>query len=221
MNRLEKLIRANDLRRTRFHLEDGSCMPWRAWCGIPRAALARVRQEAPREPWLTPGVVGHLTVTIRPAWTIFEFGSGLSTPWYAERSAQVVSLEHDSGWHAVVSGQLRESGLTNCDLRLVAIADFPSQIAAFPDSFFDLVVVDGNEIPGVNRLDCLREATAKVKPGGLIVFDDSDRRRYTGWREIVEGWEARRFVGVRSSPFMATETSILRRPIGGIVGAGD
>ena len=120
----------------------------------------------------------------------------------------------------MVTARLTASELTNCELRLAPITEFPSQITSFPESFFDVIVVDGNEIRATDRLDCLKAATKRVKPGGLIVFDDSDRRRYSGWRVIVDGWDVRRFVGVRAKPFMATETSILRRPLGAVEKTG-
>jgi SAM-dependent methyltransferase len=216
MNRLEKLIRANELRKTRFHLEYGSLMSWSAWLDLPRATRVRILGTQQLEPWLAPSAVRYLDGVVCSDWRVFEFGAGTSTGWYGKRAAQVVSVEDDPKWYAAVNAQLRESGVRNCDLRFVELFDFPAQIGAFADSSFELIVVDGSEMPGADRLDCLLAAKTKVRPQGLIVFDDSDRLRYEGWNKIVDGWKSRRFVGVRSGAFMATETTLVQRPPLGI-----
>ena len=44
-----------------------------------------------------------------------------------------------------------------------------------PDASLDLVVVDGRA-----RVECARRAMPKVKPGGLLLLDDTSRERYAG-----------------------------------------
>lgn len=53
--------------------------------------------------------------------------------------------------------------------------DFTAYCAAIDDvpGVFDLVVIDGRA-----REACLGAAVARLAPGGLIVFDNVDRRRY-------------------------------------------
>jgi predicted O-methyltransferase YrrM len=44
---------------------------------------------------------------------VLEFGSGLSTPWFAARAASVVSVEHAEEWLAYTQRLLGEAGNTN------------------------------------------------------------------------------------------------------------
>jgi hypothetical protein len=52
----------------------------------------------------------------------------------------------------------------------------------------------------------------KVKPGGLLLLDDSDRPGYAAAYELLAGWKERRFVGVKDEWPEACETTIFRRP---------
>src|SRR6266849_10957083 len=82
MNRLMKVIRANDHRITRFHSERGQLMPLGGWVRIPAAVWARISGTTRDEPWMVPAAVSYLSKIIKPSWEVFEFGSGLSTLWY-------------------------------------------------------------------------------------------------------------------------------------------
>jgi hypothetical protein len=122
----------------------------------------------------------------------FEWGSGMSTLFFARRVEQVISVEHDPGWFEKVDSALEYWGLEACTF-LVAPdegcdADYCSQqagyesvnfrryveiIKIFKDDWFDLILVDGRA-----RCTCLQIAQRKLKPGGLLVLDDSARMIY-------------------------------------------
>jgi hypothetical protein len=127
---------------------------------------------------------------------VFEFGSGASTAWLARRSGEVHSVEHDAGFAASIESWL--SPLPNVELHVepaVASAspatpsakdgyaglDFTSYVSTIDqvDGQFDLVVVDGRA-----REACLEHAVPRLASGGLVVFDNSRRRRY---REAIAG----------------------------------
>lgn len=40
----------------------------------------------------------------------------------------------------------------------------------FPNEYFDLILIDGRV-----RMNCLKNATPKLKVGGVLIFDNSDR----------------------------------------------
>jgi SAM-dependent methyltransferase len=93
------------------------------------------------------------------------------------------------------------------------VEDFPREIAALAHASFDLVVMDFLESPEVTRMDALRPARELVRPGGLLLLDDSDRPGYAEAYELLEGWRERRFVGVKDEWPEACETAIFRRPL--------
>jgi SAM-dependent methyltransferase len=208
---LERLFEGPN-RPSRFHTERGELMPPSAWLRLPVEIARRLTRRASSGPWMVPAAVSYLGRVIESRWTVFEFGSGASTAWYAERAARVTSLEHDPAWHAEVERRLQSSGATNSDLRLTPIAAFPSAVWEMPDGSFDLIVVDGNDSDTTDRVDCVRCAISKLRPGGLLVLDDSDNPRYRAVDDLLGKWVVRRFRGMKPYPLVATETTVFRQP---------
>jgi predicted O-methyltransferase YrrM len=144
---------------------------------------------------------------------VLELGSGRSTAWYARRAGRVLSLEDNEYWAAQTRERLAAAGLENTALRAMPVEDFPREIAALAHASFDLVVMDFLESAEVTRMDALRPARELVRPGGLLLLDDSDRPGYAEAYELLEGWRERRFVGVKDEWPEACETAIFRRPL--------
>jgi hypothetical protein len=120
---------------------------------------------------------------------IFEYGSGASTLWLARRAGEVFTVEHDVGFAALLADRFTTAG--NVTLQVIppvparqpvvpsakegyAGLDFATYVAAIDElGSFDLVVVDGRA-----RQSCLTHALARLRGDGLVVFDNSARRRY-------------------------------------------
>jgi predicted O-methyltransferase YrrM len=176
-------------------------------------------------PWWTFGAIDYIDAILRERggrMIAFEYGSGASTLWLARRCQMVHSVEHDPGWAAQIRLLCEQHGN-------VTIAEVPTtpasastrcrseragwttrsfdryveSIRAYPFDF-DLIVIDGR-----CRAECLSEAKRKLKDGGLIVFDNSNRRRYHD--AITDArLEAKIFRGlVPGLPFRG-ETTVLR-----------
>ena len=77
----------------------------------------------------------------------------------------------------------------------------------------DLVVVDFLESPDADRVDAVRAGRSKVRRGGYLLLDDSDRPAYADAFELLDGWRQRRFAGVKDGWPQAVETAIFRRPL--------
>lgn len=154
----------------------------------------------------------------------FEYGSGASTLWLARRADEVHSVEHDRGF----GEQFAEALLcaSNVDLRVVeplrsaapripsakegcARLDFADYVAAIDDvgGEFDIVVIDGRA-----REACLTRALPQLADGGLIVFDNTWRRRY---RRAIDaaGVHERRFPGLTPTLPYPDQTSLLCREL--------
>jgi hypothetical protein len=198
-------------RAGRFHTAR-EAMPPSGWVRYPAAWLRARTGRIPERPWLVPAAIGWLRRRIRSEWSILELGAGRSTPWFARRAARVISLEDDALWHSWTCVRLDEAGLTNADLRLRPVEEFPKEVGSLPDDAFDLVVVDFLEAPTVTRIDCLDPALHKVRPGGYLLLDDSDRPGYAAAFEVLAGWNFRRFVGVKDGWPETCETGIFTRP---------
>jgi predicted O-methyltransferase YrrM len=186
-------------------------MPPSAWLRYPAAWLRARRGRTPERPWIVPAAIGWLRRRIRPDWSILELGSGRSTLWFAQRAGNVISLEDNEFWAERTSERVGEEHL-EVDLRVMPVEEFPSHVASLPDRSFDLVVVDFLEAPQVSRVDAVRPAREKVRPGGYLLLDDSDRPGYAEAYELLAGWRERRFVGMKDEWPEACETTIFQRP---------
>ena len=69
-------------------------------------------------PWMTYKATRWLDRYLREDMSVFEYGSGGSTVFFAKRVHKVVFVEHDAAWHRQVSEALQRNGLTNCEYLL-------------------------------------------------------------------------------------------------------
>ena len=187
-------------------------MPLSGWLRYPAAWWRARRGSTPERPWIVPAAIGHLRRRIRSDWTVLELGAGRSTPWLARRAGRVLSFEDNGFWADETRGRLRELGLENVELRQLPVDESATEVDALPDAGFDLVVLDFLEAPTVTRMDVLRPAMSKVRSGGLLLLDDSDRPGYAEAFEMLADWRFRRFVGVKDGWPEACETGVFRRP---------
>ena len=182
------------------------------WLHYPAAWWRARRGVTPERPWIVPAAIGWLGRRIRSDWSILELGAGRSTVWFARRASRVVSFEDNGFWVERTRERLDELGLGNAGLREVAVDELPRAIGSLREASFDLVVVDFLEAPTVTRIDALKPAMKRVRPGGLLLFDDSDRPGYAEAYELLAGWKEKRFVGVKDEWPEACETTAFRRP---------
>lgn len=118
-------------------------------------------------PWFTYPAIDFLDGVVKPDSHVFEWGSGNSTLWWSKRVAQVTSVEDDQAWHAEVIKQVPAHG--NSTLLFRAGEAYYNAVLEYPDASFDVMVIDGS-----SRNDCARVAPAKLKPSGILVFDNAD-----------------------------------------------
>jgi predicted O-methyltransferase YrrM len=199
------------VRRSRLHTARGPI----GLSGLLRLPAARLRARLghhPERPWIVPAAVGWLRRRIRSGWRLLELGAGRSTVWFARRAGEVVSFEDDPYWVEWAREGLAAAELTNVDLRQLPVAEFLPELGRLADESFDLVVVDFLESHDADRVEAVRRARAKVRPGGLLLLDDSDRPVYAEAYDLLPGWRERRFVGVKDGWPEVCETAIFRRP---------
>ena len=125
----------------------------------------------------------------RPNARVFEWGSGSSTVWLAQRSESVTSIESDAGWAQRVSAAVPEhvaivtppvpkatrstrARSKRWGYRSLDFTSYVSAIDSVPGDF-DLIVIDGRA-----REACFKRALARLANSGLIVFDNTNRQRY-------------------------------------------
>jgi hypothetical protein len=201
---------------------------WRQCLGSCLAALTD------HAPWITFEARDFVEMLLKPEFTVFEYGSGGSTLFYSKRVKQLTSVEHDMGWCDDVVQALSVAGVSNCQCLYVppeptgtssqdptdpaaycssrdlyrghSFRRYAASIDGFPKEFFDLVSVDGRARPS-----CVWHAHLKVKVGGYLLLDNSERDHYQGSRELLSHWEERRFYGPGPYGQNFWETTVWKR----------
>ena len=170
-----------------------------------------------RTPWWPYAAVTWVAQHLPPRARVFEYGGGGSTLWLQDQGAIVAVAEHNEAWYQQLSSALLPS--TKVMLRgvepigqIVSAAEpgfFDGYVAAISEELtesLDLVIVDGRA-----RVECVRRAMPKVKFGGLLLLDDTDRERYQPAIAMLAGWERHVFQGLKPGELFPTQTSVWRR----------
>jgi predicted O-methyltransferase YrrM len=128
----------------------------------------------PLAPWIPFDAAARLRQYLKSnrKATVMEYGSGMSTIWFAQHASHVVSVESNHAWAEKVSRLLVAKSL-NDRVRLVQATD-RDQYVRVADSIsngFDLLIIDGD-----HRLESGIYAMRLCRPGGVIYIDDSDKR---------------------------------------------
>jgi SAM-dependent methyltransferase len=164
-------------------------------------------------PWFSYAAIDFLEKFVQPHMTVCEYGSGGSTLFFARRAHSVFSIEDNPEWFERVQKRLKEKSVSNVTLKLCPF-DFKNPagfeeseyLKAIPDERFDIIVVDGSEEWTQVRPVCFQRAEARVKPGGIIVLDDS--WRYPGVRQTHHAKELKVFQSVGPCRPGVTSTDI-------------
>ena len=133
-------------------------------------------------PWFSYAAIDYLEKHLRPDMDVCEYGTGGSTIFFARRTRSVFSIENDQTYYDLVCRRLENHGLQNVKVELHPFNfkhsegfEHSSYLHAIPDGRFDVIVVDGSEEWIPVRPLCFDKAEARIKPGGMIVLDDSWR----------------------------------------------
>lgn len=158
-------------------------------------------------PWFSYPAIELLSRRVTSDMTVFEYGSGASTAWFAARVKRVVSVEHDEGWYRRLAGRVPP----NVTLEHVPLERGGAYCrrASAQGTRFDVVVIDGRD-----RVNCARHALDALDPRGVLVWDDSDRPAYAdGHRLLLDrGFRRLELVGMAPIEPARKETSIFYRP---------
>jgi hypothetical protein len=208
--------------------------------GVPRAfrraeRYLRERQIDPLElglPWMPTGAINAIARLAKRSSRVFEYGSGGSTIFLANRVRELVTVEHDPEWYARM--QAGVSGRRNVRLRLVEpgpappdaafeevrhytstdehyrgmwFRDYVRTIEEFEPGHFDGIVVDGRA-----RVGAFIHGARQLRPGGWIVLDDSEREIYREVFDWVGTWPHRHYRARKPNLPFESQTTIWTKP---------
>lgn len=190
--------------------------PWKykEFCLWIRSLSAGASPLSLRLPWINFSAINFLVHELSSArLKVFEFGSGGSTLFFLRNNCDLWSVEHDSQWLDKVLVLVKDNGYVHRWIHFLAepeaaknILDYAdpasctsicsgelnglsfnryvNAVSTFQDHFFDLILIDGRA-----RRSCIWYAAKKVKIGGIIMLDNSERPYYLqGPIELLSGF---------------------------------
>lgn len=162
--------------------------------------LAHSSSVKAKLPWISFPVIEFLKNNLKSDSKVFEYGGGGSTLFFLNRAAEVVTVEHNKEWFEILSSNIGKStkwkplfiepeasvdfnvnSFSNPDAYFSTEKEFENKnfkkyaasIDSYADSYFDVVLVDGRVRPS-----CMKHGIPKVKKGGYLILDNSDRPYY-------------------------------------------
>lgn len=135
-------------------------------------------------PWLTEEAIVFLDQFCKnnKDAKILEFGCGASTIWLSKRTNNLITIEHDKIWCDSIANLLNHVECNTVDLKLIP-RPYYSICETFPDNYFDLILVDGRD-----RVKCIQYAINKVRPGGVLMLDNAERKYYQPAFDMLKDW---------------------------------
>lgn len=150
-----------------------------------------------QDPWISEEAIKLLDIFLKnnPGARVMETGMGFSTLWLEKRCRFINSIEHDKDWYyktlelligyAYITPSITASddvSTTHANLRLHP-TPYHIIIETFPDNFYDLLLIDGR-----NRVKCIKAAIPKLRSGGWLVLDNSEREYYQPGIDLMKDW---------------------------------
>ena len=188
-----------------------------------------------RLPWMNYEVIDYLLLNIASVEKVFEYGSGQSTLFWLDHGKKVTSIEHDPAYYGQMRGQFASFGAVDyqliepeidltgamhnpssslsahsADFKGYSFSKYVESINRFPDEFFDVIVVDGRARPS-----CMLNSIPKLKPGGFLILDNSNRHYYL--QEVAPqliGWNSKTFFGTVRGLLHSEQTTVYVKPAG-------
>lgn len=157
-------------------------------------------------PWLTYPAIHFLQGRLTKEHRIFEFGSGNSTLWLAERSKQVVSIEYDAAYYDLLAPKLKNFPHIEY-LQAQPGLDYYQQLSKRTEKF-DVVIIDGRE-----RVLCALHCLEALSEQGVVVFDNSERERYREGLDFLaeKGFKRIDFRGLPPGAVRQSQTTVFYR----------
>lgn len=204
----------------RILLNPNSALRKQGWFRSVRERRSVDASGAPL-PWLSYPAIDFIAERLNPTQTLFEYGCGGSTVWFAQRCKEIYSVEHHTQWFEEFSKRLPSNARMifkplGHSVKYIEVAftrasernDYSDAILAVSVSP-NVVIIDG-----IFRNACAAAAHEAVSQTGILVYDNTD---FPEAQEgvaylLAHGWRRLRFVGMSPIVDKITETSIFYRP---------
>lgn len=120
-------------------------------------------------PWITLPFIHFINDRLNKEMSVFEYGSGSSTHYFAGKVKEVFSVEHNPDWYKKVKDSLE----SNCTLYHKDLDKSYENSISQPNIKFDLILVDGRK-----RVECIKTGINYLSESGVLILDNSERTKY-------------------------------------------
>lgn len=157
-------------------------------------------------PWFTYPAFDFVKKHMPANMSVFEYGCGAGTLWWAAKVKDVIACEHNLEWYKKISAESPVNVIIH-HVDLVYGGEYSKVITKYQNKF-DIVIIDGRD-----RVNCAKNCLPSLTEKGVIIFDDSDRKQYQDGYDflIAHGFKRIEFIGMGSGLAFKFETSIFYR----------
>lgn len=157
-------------------------------------------------PWINFQAIAFLENELKPKQKIVEFGGGGSTLFFLTKGCEVTTIEHDEKWFKEISSAIEKDGFlkqwqgflippqvnsssrmlnpaepldyctSSSDFADTTFINYASKIDCQEDASLDVVLIDGRSRPS-----CIYHAIPKIKKGGCLIIDNTEREYYSDY----------------------------------------
>ncbi|MFH1075473.1 MAG: FkbM family methyltransferase [Pseudomonadota bacterium] len=129
------------------------------------------RKDGAALPWMNYSIISFLEKRFKSNFSLFEYGCGYSTLFYSRYVKSVTSVEHDASWYESIKG------MVPCNVKLIFKegdhdGDYCRSVKQEGNQY-DVIIIDGRD-----RVNCVKQSIESLSSGGVIMLDDSGRKRY-------------------------------------------
>jgi hypothetical protein len=168
-------------------------------------------------PWINYVIIQFLHHYLKPGMRVLEFGAGGSSVFFLKRKVNLFSIEHKNSWLIEVQRILSPKQLknwvphysrsSNSNDQTPVAEDYLSNIESIADSSIEIALIDGR-----NRVECIRQSISKIKPGGCIILDNSDRPAYAIAYQLLNKWSLKETTCITNASNHVTPATIWFKP---------
>ena len=169
-------------------------------------------------PWINYATIQFMHHLTSKNMRVVEFGAGGSSIFFLTRGVHLISIEHDEIWINNVRKKLSKKFQNNWTYHLIRPDNknnsipspeaYISPLDQLSDSSIDLFLIDGR-----HRVESIKRAMDKTRPGGYLVLDNCDRPEYSKSFELLANWSLNQVSCITNSSDFVTPAAIWKKPI--------
>lgn len=121
-------------------------------------------------PWYRYSFIKFLEPRLKKTFNVFEYGSGNSTLWFAQRVKKIKAVEHNKNWFEKISKLLPENA--GIAFKEIDNGEYASEVKSGNEKY-DIIIIDG-----VDRNNCVYKSLECLSDKGIYIYDNSERKEY-------------------------------------------